>query len=62
MGRSRPLPLNMIRRLHERFHIPAEVLIRLERKGRALRYARYMHQPAAPREILLGIFHPYMGA
>jgi hypothetical protein len=28
--RSRPLPLGMIRRLHERLHIPAEVLMRPE--------------------------------
>jgi hypothetical protein len=34
LRRSRPLPLGMIRRLHERLHIPAEVLIRPETKGR----------------------------
>jgi hypothetical protein len=35
LRRSRPLSLGMIRRLHERLHIPAEVLIRPGRKGRS---------------------------
>jgi HTH-type transcriptional regulator/antitoxin HigA len=33
MHRKRPLSLDMIRRLHERFGIPAEVLIRPTRAG-----------------------------
>jgi HTH-type transcriptional regulator/antitoxin HigA len=34
MHRKRPLTLEMIRRLHERFGIPAEVLIRPVRAKR----------------------------
>jgi HTH-type transcriptional regulator / antitoxin HigA len=39
LRRSRPLSLGMIRRLHDRLHIPAEVLIRPGRKGRSKRAA-----------------------
>jgi HTH-type transcriptional regulator / antitoxin HigA len=34
MQRKRPLSLNMIRNLHEKFEIPAEVLIQPARRGR----------------------------
>ena len=39
MQRKRPLSLEMIRRLHERFGIPADVLIRPVRAGRRRRAA-----------------------
>jgi|SRR5208283_326955 HTH-type transcriptional regulator/antitoxin HigA len=39
MKRKRPLSLEMIRRLHQRFGIPAEVLIRPPRSGRKRRAA-----------------------
>jgi HTH-type transcriptional regulator / antitoxin HigA len=39
MQRKRPLSLEMIRRLHERFGIPAEVLIRPPRRVRKRRAA-----------------------
>lgn len=51
MGPSRPPSLGMIRRLHERLHIPAGVLIRSGRKGRgkqALRCARSCSVLSAP--------------
>ena len=34
MQGKRPLSLNMIRNLHEKLHIPAEVLIQSARRGR----------------------------
>lgn len=39
MRGDRPLSLRMIRRLHERFHIPAEVLIRPVKKPKRSRAA-----------------------
>jgi HTH-type transcriptional regulator/antitoxin HigA len=39
LRRDRPLSLGMIRRLHDRLHIPAEVLIRPSKKRRSKRAA-----------------------
>jgi hypothetical protein len=36
MQGKRPLSLNMIRRLHKEFNIPAEVLIQPARRGRKI--------------------------
>jgi len=49
MRGDRPLSLNMIRRLHERFGIPAEVLIRLGRPKRKPRKLRASVKPSRSR-------------